>query len=110
MQIGNAVINDDTDEKGMYDYLATHVIISEEANNKIQKYCDFSPNAAKPTGQCNEGYNSASISMDPIDIYNIYGPLCHNSNLTVQPKKASVSILFIYFIYFFLIMKISVDC
>jgi len=88
--IGNAVINDDTDEKGMYDYLATHVIISDEANNKIQKYCDFSPNATKPSSQCNEGYNSASISMDPIDIYNIYGPLCHNSNLTVQPKKASI--------------------
>ena len=88
--IGNAVINDDTDEKGMYDYLATHVIISDEANNKIQKYCDFSPNATKPSSQCNEGYNSASISLDPIDIYNIYGPLCHNSNLTVQPKKASI--------------------
>ncbi|KAK4592033.1 hypothetical protein RGQ29_016494 [Quercus rubra] len=88
--IGNAVINDDTDEKGMYDYLATHVIISDEANNKIQKYCDFSPNATKPSSQCDEGYNSASISMDPIDIYNIYGPLCHNANLTVQPKKASI--------------------
>ena len=105
MQIGNAVINDDTDEKGMYDYLATHVIISDEANSKIQKYCDFSPNATKQSSQCKEGYNSASISLDSINIYNIYGPLCHNSNLTVQPKKASVS-----FFFFFLIMKVSVDC
>ncbi|KAM3733861.1 hypothetical protein ACB098_11G170500 [Castanea mollissima] len=88
--IGNAVINDETDEKGMYDYLATHVIISDEANNKIQKYCDFSPNATKSSSQCNEGYNLASTSSDPIDIYNIYGPLCHNTNLTVHPKKASI--------------------
>ncbi|KAL0006977.1 hypothetical protein SO802_008479 [Lithocarpus litseifolius] len=90
IKIGNAVINDETDEKGMYDYLATHVIISDEANNKIQKYCDFSPNATKSSRQCNEGYNLVSISSDPIDIYNIYGPLCHNTNLTVHPKKASV--------------------
>ncbi|XP_065628121.1 serine carboxypeptidase-like 40 [Quercus suber] len=88
--IGNAVINDDTDEKGMYDYLATHVIISDEANNKIQKYCDFSPNATKPSSQCNEGYKSVSVSTGPIDVYNIYAPLCHNSNLTVLPKKASI--------------------
>ncbi|KAL2514582.1 Serine carboxypeptidase-like 40 [Forsythia ovata] len=47
MQIGNAVINDDTDTKGMYDYFESHALISEETLNKIKKYCNFSSDSSQ---------------------------------------------------------------
>lgn len=91
MQIGNAVINDETDTKGMYDYLATHALISDEIANQVHKYCDFSPNSTTETKECDDAMDAIDRATYYIDIYNIYAPLCTSSNLTVKPKKASVS-------------------
>ncbi|CAK9147525.1 unnamed protein product [Ilex paraguariensis] len=88
--IGNAVINDETDNQGMYDYFASHALISDETSHQINKYCDFSPNAPSESDQCNNAANEANLNVFPIDIYNIYAPLCSNPNLTAMPKKASV--------------------
>ncbi|KAM7472547.1 hypothetical protein LguiA_010730 [Lonicera macranthoides] len=87
------VINDETDTKGMYEYFATHALISDETANQINKYCDFSPNATSKQSnkQCTEAYNDATSNTTAvIDIYNIYAPLCSNSNLTSKPKSASI--------------------
>lgn len=91
MQIGNAVINDETDSKGMYDFLASHAIISDDAANTIQKHCDSSPNATSQTEECNEATDEVEKDIYYIDIYNIYAQSCASSNLTTRPKRASVS-------------------
>ncbi|EXB95303.1 Serine carboxypeptidase-like 40 [Morus notabilis] len=88
--IGNAVINDETDEKGMYDYLANHALISDHAANIIQSHCDFSPNATKQSPACSDAVDEANKDLYYIDIYNIYAPSCASSNLTAKPKKASL--------------------
>ncbi|CAK9170524.1 unnamed protein product [Ilex paraguariensis] len=88
--IGNAVINDETDNKGMYDYFASHALISDETSYQIQKYCDFSPKATTESDECNNASNAADIDVSDINIYNIYAPLCFNTNLSIKPKKASV--------------------
>ncbi|KAL0413676.1 UNVERIFIED_CONTAM: Serine carboxypeptidase-like 40 [Sesamum radiatum] len=85
--IGNAVIDDETDVKGMYEYFATHALVSDETTNRIMKYCDFSPNATQQSDECNEAATEADRCINPIDIYNIYAPLCSNSSLTDKPKK-----------------------
>lgn len=90
MQIGNAVINDETDVRGMYEYFQSHALISDEAAYQIQKYCDFSPNATR-SDECNAATEEAEENISHLDIYNIYAPLCSNSSLTARPKKASVS-------------------
>ncbi|XP_043693843.1 serine carboxypeptidase-like 40 [Telopea speciosissima] len=90
IMIGNAVINDETDQKGMYEYFWTHALTSDEAYYLIKKYCDFSSNANSQSSQCIQGANEANIDTSSLDIYNIYGPLCFSSNLTDPPKKASV--------------------
>jgi len=41
LQIGNAVINDETNERGMYDYYATHALIPDIVVFQIQNYYDF---------------------------------------------------------------------
>ncbi|GMY22561.1 serine carboxypeptidase-like 40 isoform X3 [Fagus crenata] len=87
--IGNAVINDETDERGMYDYLATHAIISDQDAYQITKYCDFSSNASTQSTECNTASEAISKDIDNIDIYNIYAPSCTSSKLTARPKKVS---------------------
>ncbi|XP_028105550.1 serine carboxypeptidase-like 40, partial [Camellia sinensis] len=88
VQIGNAAINDETDGKGMFDYFASHAVISDQTSYKIRKYCNFSPNATTQSNECYAATGEADIGN--IDIYNIYAPLCTSFNITLFPKKASV--------------------
>ncbi|XP_071708836.1 serine carboxypeptidase-like 40 [Rutidosis leptorrhynchoides] len=87
--IGNAVINHQTDESGMYDYFATHALISDETSDQIHKYCDFSPNVTHKSDECNDAIESADRIVFKIDVYNIYAPSCLNGNLTSIPKPMS---------------------
>ena len=91
MQIGNAVINDETDEQGMVDYLGSHAIISDQDVYQIHKYCDFSPNATTQSRECEASYGALEDNIIDINVYNIYAPLCFSSDVTTRPKKASVS-------------------
>ncbi|CAK7330954.1 unnamed protein product [Dovyalis caffra] len=88
IMIGNAVINDETDNKGMYDFFGSHALISAENLRRIQHYCNFSN--ASISNECQAAMGKADTDVEDIDIYNIYGPLCFNGNLTSKPKKASL--------------------
>ncbi|GFZ02648.1 serine carboxypeptidase-like 40 [Actinidia rufa] len=89
--IGNALINDDTDLVGIYDYLASHAIISDESLYLIKKYCNVGVNATPPSlDKCRAVGKDVYMDLENIDLYNIYAPLCHNTNLTQKPKKGSV--------------------
>ncbi|KAM7278269.1 hypothetical protein ACFE04_005403 [Oxalis oulophora] len=72
--IGNAWIDDITGTKGMYDYFWTHALISDEANNKINKNCDYT--SGNLSSACDNATNDAAQEMGDIDIYNIYAPIC----------------------------------
>lgn len=91
MQIGNAVIDDEADLRGMYDYLVTHALISDVTWNEIQKYCDFSANATAQSSGCISAADDADDDVSSLDLYNNYASLCTSSTLTSLPKKASVS-------------------
>ena len=98
MQIGNAVINDETDTQGMYDFLASHAIISDQAAYDISKLCNFSsPNT---TSECDAAAVEVEKDISFIDLYNIYAPECKNANLTAQPKQTSVSFKFQSLMFF----------
>lgn len=89
MQIGNAVLNDETDTLGMYDYFASHALISDQTLNAIHEYC-FSPNATESKCEIATLIAKATAYQD-INIYSIYSPVCTNGNLTSRPKKVSVT-------------------
>ncbi|KAK9283057.1 hypothetical protein L1049_011285 [Liquidambar formosana] len=92
IMIGNAVIDDETDTIGMYDYFGSHALVSGEVIDQIHKHCDFSPNATTPSKECN-AYTSIADNLmfsNQIDVYNIYAPMCFSSNVTARPKKASI--------------------
>ncbi|KAK7844958.1 serine carboxypeptidase-like 40 [Quercus suber] len=88
--IGNAVINDETDEQGMVDYFGSHAIISDQDVYQIHKYCDFSPNATSQSRECEASYGALEENIIDINVYNIYAPMCFSSDVTTRPKKASI--------------------
>lgn len=105
VQIGNAVINEDTDSSGLYDYLASHAIISDEAAY-LNKACDSSSKIGR--NQCDAAELELEKNIEYIDLYNIYAPLCDSTKLTPQPKRYSVSFKFQFF-FFFLFVKYLVQ-
>uniref|UniRef100_A0A2N9HT13 Carboxypeptidase n=1 Tax=Fagus sylvatica TaxID=28930 RepID=A0A2N9HT13_FAGSY len=88
--IGNAVINYETDQRGMYDYLWTHAIISDQDVYQIHKYCNFSSSASPESRECNATIDAVQNYFNYFNVYNIYAPLCFSPNLTAQPKNASI--------------------
>ncbi|KAK1418273.1 hypothetical protein QVD17_27416 [Tagetes erecta] len=72
--IGNAVIDDESALKGIYDYWWTHALISDATHDAIFKYCDFASDTFSE--MCNNITSQASIEIGDIDIYNIYAPIC----------------------------------
>ncbi|PIA48265.1 hypothetical protein AQUCO_01400685v1 [Aquilegia coerulea] len=86
--IGNAAINNETDQIGVYDYLWTHGIISDETIDNIHKYCNFSE-VVSTSDECLNWTRTAGENIRPYE-YNIHAPFCFNKNLTDTPKTPSV--------------------
>ncbi|KAF3451011.1 hypothetical protein FNV43_RR07100 [Rhamnella rubrinervis] len=81
--IGNAVINDQTDSSGMFDYAWSHAIISDQLYNNIIKECSFGDE--NQTVLCENHIKGFLRAYSEIDIYSIYAPVCLNTS----PKPAS---------------------
>ncbi|MQL71977.1 hypothetical protein Taro_004290, partial [Colocasia esculenta] len=88
--IGNAVLNDPTDNHGMYDFFWTHALTSDESHKAMSKYCDFTTDNGTFSAECQAILKEASDVMNQLDIYNIYGPLCFDGTLTGVPKTVSI--------------------
>ncbi|KAL1833333.1 hypothetical protein ACET3Z_002984 [Daucus carota] len=89
--IGNAVINDETDNKGVYDYLESHALISHRTLMQIHRYCNFSPNVTADP-KCDAATLASDVEVSGIDVYSIYSPVCTNPRLTGRPKKIAYEI------------------
>lgn len=83
-QVGNAWIDYETNNMGMYDYFWTHALNSDEYNAEIHAKCDFS----NETSECIDAQNSLSGQLGNINIYDIYAPLCHGTNQTANPSDS----------------------
>ncbi|XP_076883277.1 serine carboxypeptidase 1-like [Bidens hawaiensis] len=87
--IGNAAIDDNTDNQGMYDYFWTHALNSDETNTAINKYCDYASGNFSST--CEHYQNHGRSVFEKIDVYNIYAPSCDvNSDTQNSGSPGSV--------------------
>ncbi|XP_057958558.1 serine carboxypeptidase-like 40 [Malania oleifera] len=86
--IGNAVINDETDQRGMFDYYHDHGLISDETIYEIHRHCNFSAITTE-SEECEVALEEVNKDLYYIETSNIYSPLCHSSNLTAKPKRTS---------------------
>ncbi|CAA6674918.1 unnamed protein product [Spirodela intermedia] len=81
--IGNSVLDDETDQKGLIDYAWDHAVISDELYHKIQKTCDFSK---LTTRDCNVALEEYFEVYRIIDMYSLYTPRCFNGTVT-SPRQ-----------------------
>ncbi|KAL8097087.1 hypothetical protein AgCh_030258 [Apium graveolens] len=75
--IGNAYIDEETQNKGTIDYFWSHAMISDEAREGIFLNCDFSPNV-NVSETCETFLEQ--VDLGDIDPYDIYAPLCSPQN------------------------------
>ncbi|XP_076887192.1 serine carboxypeptidase 1-like [Bidens hawaiensis] len=79
--IGNAYIDDDTQEKGTHDFWWYRSMISDEIHHGIVKNCDFSWNGTK-SGACQAYIDEEHKMIEHLYPYDIYAPLCVNGTST----------------------------
>lgn len=75
IMIGNGIINQGTDDRGFYDFLWSHALISDETHQGILEQCLTS----KIGDKCDYFQYSLINETGSVDFYNIYAPLCSNS-------------------------------
>ncbi|KAI3846218.1 hypothetical protein MKW92_031860 [Papaver armeniacum] len=91
--IGNALLDDDTDQTGMIDYAWGHALISDKLYSEIKENCDFSKE--NYTKECLDplvnGYYGL-YSMN-IDMYSLYTPTCPQGNPNFTSNVAALGLL-----------------
>ncbi|XP_027909081.1 serine carboxypeptidase-like 35 [Vigna unguiculata] len=87
--MGNAVINDITDFKGIYDFALGHTIISKEVYDGITGDCDLTKE--RQTNDCIMNLARFLKAYSDIDMFNIYSPICFRDNNKTVPKKPIVT-------------------
>ncbi|KAL2512164.1 Serine carboxypeptidase-like 40 [Abeliophyllum distichum] len=70
IMIGNGIMNEATDAKGLADFLWSHALISDETYQGLTGHCK--PGSSK-CGSIDEA------EIGDLDFYNIYAPLCSSS-------------------------------
>ena len=91
-QIGNAVINDETDDMGLIEFAWSHAIISDQIYHGIMKNCDFkSDNLTNLCIKYVEGFFEA---YSDINMYSIYTPVCLSSSKETYRKLVTAPRLF----------------
>ncbi|GFP83025.1 serine carboxypeptidase-like 34 [Phtheirospermum japonicum] len=85
--IGNAVLDDETDQKGLIDYAWDHAVISDTLYEKIKSKCDFSK--SKLSNECDDALNEYFKVYRIIDMYSLYTPTCVDADLTTNFRPYS---------------------
>ncbi|KAH9608505.1 hypothetical protein KSS87_016488 [Heliosperma pusillum] len=78
--IGNALLDDDTDQTGMIDYAWDHAVISDKVYNDVKSKCNFS--STNQTEACKNALNEYFAVYDLIDMYSLYTPSCVQNSTT----------------------------
>ncbi|PSS26091.1 Serine carboxypeptidase-like [Actinidia chinensis var. chinensis] len=81
--VGNGIINDATDQKGYYDYVWSHALISDETYLGLVEHC-LRSNSSK----CDDYVTKIGTDAGKIDFDNIYGTFCIPSNSSNTSRQA----------------------
>ncbi|XP_042490293.1 serine carboxypeptidase-like 34 [Macadamia integrifolia] len=85
--IGNALLDDDTDQTGMIEYAWDHAVISDGVYDDIKQNCNFK--VGRSTVKCDKALNEYFSVYDIIDMYSLYTPTCvyDTSKTTTTQRK-----------------------
>lgn len=86
--IGNALMDDDTDQTGMIEYAWDHAVISDQVYHKAKKTCEF--NEDRVNEACHDALNKYFAVYGLINMYSLYAPECVNSNTSSSRRKSII--------------------
>ncbi|KAL7002788.1 hypothetical protein U1Q18_003945 [Sarracenia purpurea var. burkii] len=82
-------MNDDTDQRGNYDYVWSHALISDETYRGLIDHC---LSRSKNSSICENYEERIGREAGKIDFYNIYSAVCpHSSNSSSSSSSSSSS-------------------
>ncbi|KGN45085.1 serine carboxypeptidase-like 34 [Cucumis sativus] len=89
--IGNALLDDETDQRGMIDYAWDHAVISDKLYKEIKTNCNFSNPA--PSNSCDASLDKYFAVYDIIDMYSLYTPMCVEKNTSGgrKPRRFAIN-------------------
>ncbi|XP_070055923.1 serine carboxypeptidase-like 34 [Nicotiana tomentosiformis] len=85
IMVGNALMDDETDQKGMIDYAWDHAVISDHLYHSIKRVCNFS--LEHPGDDCDDLLNQYFAVYKIVDMYSLYVPTCVNSNFSSSSTR-----------------------
>ncbi|XP_020161023.2 serine carboxypeptidase-like 34 [Aegilops tauschii subsp. strangulata] len=74
LMIGNALMDDETDQAGMVQYAWDHAVISDRVYADVKAHCDFA--MANTTAACDQALEEYFAVYRLIDMYSLYTPVC----------------------------------
>lgn len=89
LMIGNALMDDDTDQTGMVEYAWDHAVISDQVYNDIKKNCNFSQE--NTTKACNDAVDKYFAVYDIIDMYSLYTPTCVQNSSSSSRRSLMIN-------------------
>ncbi|XP_073001159.1 serine carboxypeptidase-like 34 isoform X1 [Typha latifolia] len=84
--IGNALMDDDTDQTGMIEYAWDHAVISDQVYHDVQKNCNFTE--GEVTDACYNALDEYFAVYDIIDMYSLYTPDCIKNTSTASKRRS----------------------
>ncbi|XP_031272346.1 serine carboxypeptidase-like 34 [Pistacia vera] len=85
--VGNALLDDETDQTGMIDYAWDHAVISDRLYHNIKSHCNFSIDSDHQSTSCSRALNQYFDVYKIIDMYSLYTPTCVDSNSTSAANR-----------------------
>ncbi|GAB2275292.1 Serine carboxypeptidase-like 34 [Dionaea muscipula] len=89
--IGNALMDDETDQKGMILFAWDHAVLSTGVYDQVMINCDFAKEDAKTNPACSAALSEYFSLYKIIDMYSLYTPSCvEGSNSSRQQQHKAI--------------------
>ncbi|KAL9261073.1 Serine carboxypeptidase-like 34-like protein [Drosera capensis] len=86
--VGNALMDDETDQKGMISYAWDHAVLSTAVYDKVQQNCNFTLENVSKT--CTSALNEYFSVYKVIDMYSLYTPTCVESSNSSSRQRTAI--------------------
>lgn len=83
--VGNALMDDETDQAGMIDYAWDHAVISDRVYRDVKARCNFS--TENVTDACNAALDAYFAVYRLIDMYSLYTPVCTDAGYSAAGHR-----------------------
>ena len=90
LMVGNALMDDETDQTGMIDYAWDHAVISDRVYGDVKAKCDFSK--VNVTDACDAALQEYFAVYRLIDMYSLYTPVCTDPGSSASSSHRKVAV------------------